>query len=200
VQMIKQMIAVAALAVASSSAIATPVTFDFTGSLIAVGNPLNFSQDGLNLSVSSTPGTVNQVIGLGLGVSQGFFENPQVDGSGVVEALDFMLSEAVQLLSVGFTRVGSNDDANISDGSLTIGVDLPNPDTVFFLGDIGSGSVDVQANGLFGSLFSVGAIGSNDEFRVSNIVVERVAEVSEPATLALLGLGLLGLLRVRRQR
>lgn len=185
--MIKKLIGVSAFLLISSAASAGLVSYDFTGGPTTFGDPLLFSQDGLDLSVTGTPG-VSVDTRWGLGVKSSKRDSYQVDGQGPDETLSFSFLQDVDLVSVIFGNVQYNDDFSLSvDGTLIGSADIP-----------GGNTFDFSAYNFTGNTFDFGVEGRNDDYFIRGITVDTV-DVSEAGSLALLGLGLVGLGFSRRK-
>lgn len=202
----KILMAAAALMLIGTAAQAA-TTFDFTnGSRSQTSGTLNYSADGINLAVSSARyynpsgsrplgahdyGDIGQSNGNGLYIQWGSNDNThQIDGSGKDEVALFQFSQDVKLESVSFNYNSSHDQFafffdNNGDGKLynnqgdLINSSLnANPtDTYAFLGALLK----------TGDLFGIGAIASNDDFKIASITV---SAVPLPAGLPLYGAGL----------
>jgi len=174
-----------ATAIALAPAEAT--TFSLGGSL-AVESSFSYEEDGIGLTVTglSTSGPRDVVrSGLGLGVLGGFLDDPEVDGLGPNEGLQFLFDHTVSLISATFTRVGFNDDFTLFvDGDKLVSADIPGGS--FFDNDFGTFNFESFSPDNEGSVFTFAALGANDDFKLKRLEVEKVA-VPEPALM--LGLG-----------
>ncbi|KZY43335.1 MULTISPECIES: PEP-CTERM sorting domain-containing protein [unclassified Oleiphilus] len=183
--MIKKLLGTTALVLATSTASAAIINYDFTGGPTVYGDPLNFSQYGLGLTVTGQPG-VSVDTRHGLGVKSSFFDTSnQVDGFGPDETISFLFDESVDLVSVLFGHVGGNDDFSWSvNGTLIAGADIPSSNLYNF-----------SSYNYNSSLYEFGVTGTNDDYYIRGITVNTVdtVDVVEPSSLAILGLGLLGL-------
>ncbi|MDT0594820.1 hypothetical protein [Glaciecola petra] len=103
----------------------------------------------------------------------------RVDGNSGNDLLIFTFSRAVMFTGIGFTDFGNSDDFEFGliEGNMFNRI-LSNEDV----------SQDVSFSGYYGTTFGVGAVQSNDSFRLSSISV-----VSAPATLALFAICLAAL-------
>lgn len=157
----------------------------------------------------------------GLGVttlSAGMADNFELDGSGASESLQFTFNQTVTLLSVIFETVEDNDEHFNGDDQFDMAVDDVDIDVLALLGteDLnllpdggGTGAdsnlADFTGDGLTGTVFQFYTTDENDDYRISEFLVEAVAngdtaDVPAPPALMLLGLGLAGLGIARRRR
>jgi hypothetical protein len=196
-----------ALCAFACPAAAATVTFDLTQSSGSSWlNVLNYSASGLGMAASgatySNSNTINGTAqvrtfaGTGLGIRSPGDTNNQIDGSGSNELALFTFSQAVTLLSVGFTpsTVAADDFFDLFTGN-------GGPTTIQYL------DLQASANYLFPTpqtalTFGIGAYWGFSEYYLSSITVSfpDMAPVPLPAAGAALlaGLGGLGLLRRRR--
>lgn len=165
-----------------------------------------FSEDGIGLSVftgrqdgsnvaTNSHDWLYQSNGNGLGMySSGNGKNKEIDGKNANEAVQFLFDTAVQLVSITFGKVDGNDDFDFyfDDGS---GLTERQDDI-----DIPKGGKFSFADLWMGTLFGIGADGSNDNFTIKKIEVAVVTAVPLPAALPLFGVALLGMGYMARRR
>jgi hypothetical protein len=107
------------------------------------------------------------------------------DGLDRDEGLLFSFDQLVELTHINFGSWGSSDDFNLDIDGITLFTDNSN------------GGSDHYHGSQIGTSFMIWADGDSDSFRIQDIDINAVPE---PATIALLGLGLVGLTGMRRQR
>ncbi len=113
----------------------------------------------------------------------------------------FDFAQEVTLESVTFSHVGNNDEFSFSF------FDNNSPTATNFYSSVGlgnNGSIQTYVFGQVwtGNLFGIGAIGSNDEFKIKKLVVsyEEMSEVPVPAAIWLFAPALAGFTALRRKR
>lgn len=139
------------------------------------------------------------VEGIGIDNNNGFLgsDNGEVDGANGNDIFLFTFTKAVRLLSVVFEQVDDNDSFVFYDpaSSPNAGIaDIVNP-LAFPDTDGDEGSFDF--GGRVVSSFGIGALGSYDNFRVSQI---EIAPVPLPASGLLLLGGIAGFAGLRRRK
>ena len=191
---------------------ASAATFDFTGGPGRENGSFAYALDGLSLTVSGAAFDASGIWGYGglvgdwdtgLGLRTSSRDSHTVDGNGHDELLLFSFSEDVRLSSVSFSYADSDDDftlfADSTAGFANVGA--------WRLAPTGSiAAFDFQTMWT-GSVFGIGAAGSNDEFKIRSVTVERLladpnqpAVVPLPPTFALMAAAAAGLLLVGRRR
>ncbi len=202
----KTISAVLALFFLMTSPALSATIFDLTGNG-GWAKTYDFNQDGIGLTVStgrqsgssatqSSYDWLYQSNSNGLGMySNGNGKNKEIDGKNADELVQFAFNTAVQLVSITFGRVDSNDDFDFffdTGTGLTEqanNIDIPNNGTYLF-------------SGLWnGDLFGIGANGKHDNFTIKRIEVA-VTAIPLPAALPLYGSGLalIGYLGWRKRR
>lgn len=189
---------VAALAFAPALALASAPTFDFyfeggSGLFDTVSNAPGYSASGIGLTVTAkkSSGAAAQVAdrwdGLGV-ISGGFLESSDITSG---ESIILTFSKSVTLTGLQFSLWDDiTDDALLTVGSTT--VDLGNINTSGLL------TREMTFSGLTGTQFTIKGEGLLTGFRLAGVTV--AAAVPEPATWALMGLGLVGLAAAARKR
>lgn len=202
-----KMLATATLLVASGSALAGIINFDFTGGPggTTTGN-LSFTSGGVTVTAAAwardTSGDyVSGRLGHysnGLGVTNGPNDNSHtVDNSGWEDYVKFVFDQAVTVTRVSVWPYG---DIDISYN--------------FDVGTTNWYSQNATVNGnpthialsttMLSRYFRLGAVrgnDSNDAFKIAGLRIETVTrQVPEPGPLSLLGVGLLALGLIRRRR
>lgn len=190
--MLKKILAVASTVVLFATG-AQAVTFNLTGAsggdLSGVGaKTATFDMGGVSGTVTAGSTYNNasaEITGntSGIGVSNRRRDNPDIDGAIGDDWLTFSFNTAVQLISVAFGNVDSNDDWDV----YVDGVRVANE----------SGSNPYFFGGVVGSSFSVLADGFFDNFTVSSFTV---APIPLPASSLLLIGGLAGFGVMRRRK
>lgn len=167
---------------------ASPITFDFTKDYSTEVAALSDLNNTFTIGLA-TGGTLTRTSG-GLGVDDGSSDDSKVlDGRGTIESLDFLFTQMTRLTRIVFSCVdqkSKNDDFVFKlDGQVELLQPIPL-----------SGELDLDVEG---KIFSFGAVGPDDDFRIKSITVDTPIPTPEPATWLLLGSGLVGLI-FRRKR
>ena len=216
----------------ASAASAASVTFDFSnshGNPYPLPNSFSTTEGGLSVTASAksiqfgrltgntlTGGIIRDAqIGRyagGIGVTSGYFDNHQVDGSdsvlGLDEYVEFSFGQEITLHSVNFDLVGCDDDFRWGYDS--------NGNGSYGIGDFLSGEIDIPNSTIFAnfggvesSVFTLGAFGGNDEWKIRSMTVnyepvpvdpDLPSPVPLPAPILLLAGGLGGLGAFARRR
>jgi hypothetical protein len=183
--MIKSAVQGVLLAGLLGAASAQAATFDLTtGSNTNLGDSFNMTEDGITLTISESYGTrrlVQNVNGIGVGPRGFILDSGAIDGLGLNEFVSLSFSESVLLESITFGGWDGNDDVTFTGLSIA-----------GFGGDGGTATINEIV-----SAFTLGAVGLNDNFRISSITV---SAVPVPAAAWLFGSALLGMIGLRRNR
>ena len=183
---IKWAVALVVLAGISASANATLVTFNLNGNGGSLGNAYTFSSDGYDMTARAQEevdtGWVNRrsvyQSRYGLGVKGRRRDSGQIDGWGRDEALMFSFDTSVNLENARFGSLGYFDDFNLAvynNGWTTVQED----------------SKSVCSGCYTGTSFRFWADSFEDDFFIKQLKFDIPTAVPEPATLALLCLGVL---------
>ena len=203
-------IAAALLCGAAGTALAAPVTFDFTGGPNTVHGSLAFAQGGVSVDVlplvyddryrlDGQHRTLGHW-GTGLGVRDTGDRDHKVDGSGDNNAVLFTFDRQITLLGATFSYADADDHVEVF---LLDGTRGPNVRRGLGFTGRGGGwsdvaAVDFSADMLTSETFALGATDRDDEWKLSSITVD-VAAVPVPAAGVLLLAGLGGLAAMRRR-
>lgn len=131
----------------------------------------------------------------GLGVT-GYLDNDSnlnIDGNGSNDLLIFTFSEVVTFTGINFGNTDSNDDFEFGFVNGNVFERIISDERIV------NDSVklsDISTTIFTGTTFAIGAVGGNDNFRVTSITA-----VPEPSTLSIFALALVGFgLRLRRNK
>ncbi len=169
------------------------IDFDFTGGSGQAAF-YDFTVDGITTTATATyNGFSNSAdvtrSGSGIGVNNSWLDSDQIDGSGREDYLTLSFSNEVELLGFTFGHSDWNDEFDLYVDGSAAGYNF----------DTDDGLAAFSPSTFLGSAFTVRANGGNDNFVISSMRIS-VADVPEPGTLALLGLGLAGLGLSRRRQ
>jgi hypothetical protein len=184
-------------ALAVGSAQATPITFNFAQFDNPVGqstvgvSSITFTNilSGLSVVATAQVGNVNTTKVRpsnegGLGVNSVSGDNPQVDGSGILDVLNLTFSSGVKIRSAVFTFIKPSE-------KVSFGID-GNP-----FGTLTGISSNYVFGGDAGTLFSFGSFAKSDAFKLASI---SVSPVPLPPALLLFASGLFGIGLLGRRR
>ena len=173
----------------STLAAAAIVTYDLRGYGGSLGNQHTFSAGGHDMLAGAkvwgggnwhAQGSLYQNGGWGLGVKSHWGDSTQLDGANRKEMIEFSFDSTVKLVGAWFTSMSWNDDYDLTvynNGSWT----KKKNDARYF-----SGAYQ-------GSKFRFYADHSSDDFYIKKLRFHMPTAVPEPASLAILGLGLVAL-------
>jgi hypothetical protein len=223
--MMQRMCAVVAMVMLAAVASAEPIRIDFTVAQYAAGHgATDFTQADAPLTVS-TNGALSHEVGDGFGVSGRGYEDDEIEAD---DRLWLRFSEPVHVRGLGVTDFFGQEANGGPEGCPGPGCHSEwgvvqyyySDGTVSLLQVINAPFANriVDTNGVFdwvldepdvvAIMFAApGELFGNlpepyrelHEFTLANVTFERLSEVPEPATLLMLGAGLLGLARRRRK-
>lgn len=212
----KSIVLAGALAMCASSAMAATVSFSLGGPTDNNESSFVYSQGGVDLTVSGIrcgnsagPNSASCNAALidrydgGIGMDGGGNDSHQVDGSGSNEFLKLAFNPSITLKSASFTYVSNLDTFRLythngtdwdyeGDANPCNQLFCVNPSTTYTYNFAGT---------YFGSMFLIGATGSNDDFKLKAVSVDyEVAAVPLPAAGWMLVAGLGGIAALKRRR
>jgi hypothetical protein len=180
------------LSVLPVQAFASPIFFDFTYSDGQSSDSMfHFDSQGIGLTawgMQDDGGTLSAATvyqdQFGLGLLSNSSDNSEIDARGPDEQLLLQFDTNVQLVEIGFTQVGSNDEFILSGEMFNdIAADIPGGSGT---DDLGFGSYAFSPDQTMGSLFSIRPFDGYSEFTIASLTV---MTVPSPETLWLLVLG-----------
>lgn len=179
---------------------AQAVSFNLGGSNDSRSS-FSITEDGIGLTITgsaedgSDRNVVRRLNGMGVRLPRSF-DDPEIDGFGPDETLNLLFDHTVDLISATFSRVGFNDDFKLFvDGSETVDTDIPGG--TFNSIDAGIGTFNFTSFMTEGNQFGFTVSGTNDDFFLKSVEVEKVPE---PALMLGLGAVAAGLLAQRKSR
>jgi hypothetical protein len=190
------------LALAAAGASAAPITYIFgTGNNTGLGTGnlgttnVTVTVDGLMLDITSSPGNINRQAANGLGVQGGNADQSVGDGESLIFEILNSPGSASLLSGLIFEKSGSGAESGA--GSFDLFVDDVFNQTVSWAAGGANSQVleNINASGLKYEFRGV-AVDDTVAFRVTQLTFQ----VPEPGTLAIVGLGLVGLGIARRRR
>jgi hypothetical protein len=195
---------------AVSGAQAASASFDFYKNGGGLGDSsstlLSFTSNGVGVTITPVSTSDSAKVTYrwdGIGVSTGFLEAGELNSSllhSPGDALLLSFSEAVTLDKIAFSQwenglFGALDKATITTGGQTYALSNALNDNGLLVKTFSLGSV-IPA----GQFFLLQATGDVSAFRLAGLNVTTVAAVPEANTVAMFGLGLLGVAAVARRR
>ena len=210
--------ALAALGVATSSASAAPILYDFTSSssTVNLGSSETYTAGGITITaysgyLSGTTVTRSGVLvgnnrgsdeqGLGVCIGSGntcnnghYDDDPEIDYS----PREVVQLDITNLLSNGYTSLAVNADSATGGEKLDAYTSMSSSGLGTLVGSITSaaGTVSIVQNGNYLNFISDNGSGGSDVLLHSLTATK----VPEPVSMAILGTGLIGLGAVRRRR
>lgn len=198
------------LAVSGAQAADTYASFNFYknggGALDAKSTSFSFTDNGIKLTISPVSTSDNPKVTYrwdGIGLYAGGLDAPELNSSllhSPGDALLFTFSHAVSLNSIALSlwegnSLGALDKATITTGGQTYALNA----------SLNDGGLLVDHFGLTGLIpagtsFVLQAQGSLSSFRLAGLNVTLAAPVPEASTVAMFGLGLLGVAAAARRR
>lgn len=197
------------LAVSGAQA-TTSAEFDFYknggGTFDSKSTQLSFTSNGIGLTISPVSPSDNPKVTYrwdGIGLYSGGLDAPELNSSllhSPGDALLLTFSKAVSLNSIAFSlwegnSLGALDKATITTGGQTYALSASLNDGGLFVDTFGlTGLIPA------GTSFVLQAQGNLSSFRLAGLDVTAVTAVPEASTMAMFGLGLLGVAAAARRR